>query len=100
MSKTSLLALGIFVLNTLLAGGLLWAARPRTVATMEAGELQAEELAVLYELLAGEGVSPHQVRVCAVRPCTRGPAVFVQDGRVRRLELPRSSRPGPLVAAD
>jgi hypothetical protein len=100
MSKTSLLALGIFVLNTLLAGGLLWAARPRTVATMDAGVLQAEELAVLHKLLVAEGVSPHQVRVCALRPCTRGPAVFVRDGRVHRLELARLSRPGPLAEVD
>jgi hypothetical protein len=96
MSRTSLAALGIFVANTLIAGVLLWQARPRTVATMDTTSLSTDEYAILLKLIEAEGVVPSQVRVCAEKPCTRGPAVFIEAGQVQRLELPRSSTPGPL----
>ena len=97
MSRSTLAAITLFVANTLVAAGFLWEARPRTVSTLDAGTLLPREHAALLRLIADEDVDPGRVRVCTARPCTRGPAVFVVDGTVRRLELPRSSRPGPLA---
>lgn len=99
MPRTTLAALALFVANTLIAAAFLWEARPRTVWTMDPETLLQSERAAVNQLIKEDGVSPDRVRVCEEAPCTRGPAVFVQDGRVRRLELPRSSRPGPLTGS-
>ncbi len=99
MKRTSQIALVIFVANTLLAAVFLWDARPRTFLTMDEGTLDPGEREAALGLIHADGVNADRVRICRVGPCTRGPALFVDDHKVRRLELPRSSRPGPLVEA-
>ena len=97
MSTQMRLAIVLFAINIVLAVAWMWDIRPRTVASMDRSILAIDEAAALDRALAEAGVDATRVRVCETGPCTRGPAVFVDGDRVRRLELPRTSRPGPLA---
>ena len=96
MHRHTRAAAWLFLFNTVATGLLMWEARPRTVATMDPQSIDDAEYRALIDLLTRAQVAPNRVRICEVRPCTRGPAVFIEDGAIRRLELPRSSQPGPL----
>ena len=87
------LAVALFVLNASVSAWCMWQIRPRTVASMDRTTLVSDELAALGQALAEAGVDANRVRVCEAEPCTLGPAIIVDGGRVQRLELPKSSRP-------
>jgi hypothetical protein len=99
MTRASLLALALFFCNTVAGAGLMWLNRPRTVATLPDDVLRPAESARLTTRLSEAGVVPGLVLVCRVSPCTDGPAVFVEDGRVQRLSLPESNALTPIVEA-
>ena len=94
------LAMALFVVNVGLSMWSMWQIRPRTVASMDRSTLVTDEMAALGQTLAEAGVDAHRVRVCEVEPCTKGPAIIIDEGRVQRLELPKVSRPGPLAEGD
>ena len=97
MSRSSLLALLLFMANTMAGMGLMWLNRPRTVATLSDAQLDPEERRKLQGLLYESGVTPSVVLVCTLQPCTDGPAVFLEDGAVVRVVLPEREGPVPVV---